>query len=140
MAKTKLAIRNKAVGIMMMGVAFVMPMTALPQVFQLYGTKVTSGISLATWIMYTLCGIIPLLYGLVNRIVPLVITNVLWLVVDVAMVYGLIVFGTAVSKTDYGTLLIINNVGKSMSVIGMLCLSSALAIFAHDYLHHGKRA
>ena len=51
MAANKKAISNKTIGYMMYAVAVGMPFTNLPQLLQIYTTKVTTGLSISTWMV-----------------------------------------------------------------------------------------
>jgi uncharacterized protein with PQ loop repeat len=139
MPKTKKS-SQKMIGYMMYVVAVGMPLTTIPQLQQLYSTKVTTGLSLSTWIMYTIFGVVPLLYALSNKLRPLILTNILWMVVDLAMIYGIIVYSPGMIPHAYDKLLLINNIGKEINYIGLFCLSIAFAFFAVDIIHEEKSA
>lgn len=140
MPKTKNALSNKTIGYMMYVVAVGMPLTTVPQLQQLYSTKVTTGLSLATWLMYTAFGIIPLLYAISNKLKPLILTNVLWLIVDSLMIYGIIRYSPNLMPHAYDNLLLINNIGKAINMIGLFCLSMAFAFFAADLIKEETRS
>lgn len=89
---------------------------------------------MSTWVLYLLFGIIPLAYALVNKIRPLVVSNVLWTIVDLLMIYGIIIYSPGFLPSDYSSLLAINNIGKAISGIGLICLSSAFALYTFDLL------
>lgn len=139
MPKTKNAVSNKAIGYMMYVVAVVMPLTTIPQIQQLYSTKVTTGLSLTTWVMYTAFGIVPLLYAISNKLKPLILTNVIWMVIDFLMIYGIIRYSPSLMPHSYDKLLFINNIGKAINMIGLFCLSMAFAFFAADLIKEEKR-
>lgn len=116
----------------MYGVAFISPLSNLPQITKLYSTQVTAGISLQTWIMYFIFGIVPLIYAFANHIKPLIISNALWVIVEIIMIYGILKIGVTQSPMQFESQLFINNIGKTLAGIGLICVSSAAAIFAHD--------
>lgn len=123
---------RKLVSYMMYITAFAMPLTVMPQIIQIYTTKVVTGISLSSWVMYLLFGIVPLIYGISEKIKPLIITNILWIVVDIAIIVGIIKYGNSIVPEEYGKLLIINNIGKFLTMIALICLSISAALFAED--------
>lgn len=125
---------NRLLGWAMYGFAFIMPLTNLPQIIQLFQTHVASGLSLQTWVLYLVFGLIPLFYGISNNIKPLIVTNILWTIIDLVMIVGILRFGTFGNST-YDQLLLINNIGKALAGIGFICLSSAAALFANDLLY-----
>jgi uncharacterized protein with PQ loop repeat len=67
-----------------------MPLTTLPQVIQLYTSHDASGLSLLMWVLYSV-GILPFLaFGYIHKIKQLVILNILWLIVNGLMIYGIV--------------------------------------------------
>ncbi|MBP9826866.1 hypothetical protein KBC99_00085 [Candidatus Saccharibacteria bacterium] len=120
------------IALLMYGVAFFSPLSNLPQITKLYTTQVTAGISLQTWIMYFIFGLVPLLYAIANHIKPLIISNALWVIVEIIMIYGILKIGTTQAPLLFENQLLINTIGKTMAGIGLICVSSAAAIFAHD--------
>lgn len=122
----------------MYGVSVGMPMTNIPQLQQLYTTKVTTGLSLSTWVMYAVLGFIPLAYAIVNNLKPLVISNILWLLVEAMMIYGIIIYSPGLLPQDYERLLLINNIGKAIGYLGLFALSLAFAFFAMDLFETEK--
>ena len=134
----KTAATQELVGLMMYGVSVGMPMTNIPQLQQLYATKVTAGLSLFTWVMYALLGLIPLAYAVINNLKPLIISNILWLMVEVMMIYGIIIYSPGMLPHDYERLLLINNIGKAIGYLGLFSISLAFAFFAMDLFETEK--
>lgn len=126
---------------MMYGVAVIMPLSNLPQINQVYSTKVVTGLSLFSWVTYLIVGFIPLAYAIVNKLKPLIVSNILWTIVNCLMIYGIIIYSPNYLPRDFNNLLLINNVGKFLTVLGMIFISSACALFANDLLgaSHGKK-
>lgn len=129
---------GQIIGWAMYVAAFIMPLTNLPQIIQLYQTQVATGLSLQTWVMYLVFGLIPLLYAINNNIKPLIITNVLWTLINIVMIVGILRFGTSLGS-EYEQLLLINNVGKAIAGLGFISLSFAAALFANDLLYTRKK-
>lgn len=130
--------KKKLVGWTMYVTSVVMPLSAYPQINQLYSTHVTSGLSLATWIMYLFFGLIPLAYALVYNLRPLIISNILWTGVNLIMIFGIIKYGVLVGEGSFDRLLLINNVGKVLSGIGLICVSAAFALYAYDLVERPR--
>lgn len=130
---------KKLIGLAMYAVAFIMPATNIPQIAKLYSSQNATGLSIQTWIMYLLFGAIPLFYALVNNIKPLIISNVLWTLVELVMIYGIIRFGVLAGKNDLDFLITINTIGKTLAGFGLICLSSALALFGEDIIASTRR-
>ena len=70
--------------------AFAYPLTGVPQVISVLQGQ-TSGISLPSWYGFIIFAVFFLVYGVVHRIKPMVITNALWLLVDGLVVAGVFV-------------------------------------------------
>jgi len=132
--------QKQMVGYLMYAVAVIMPLSNVPQILQVYNTQVVTGLSLVSWVTYLIFGFIPLSYALINKLLPLIISNVLWTLVNISMIYGIIIYSPNFLPKDFERLLLINNVGKSMAVFGTFFVSVAAALFASDLLgfKHGK--
>ncbi len=76
----------------MLAVSVINPLTALPQIIQIYTTKDVSGISVASWVLFAITSAIFLIYGILHKIKPIIITNLLWLVMDVAIIVGVMMY------------------------------------------------
>jgi uncharacterized protein with PQ loop repeat len=72
--------------------AIVHPMMGVPQVYQIYSTQDVAGISLFTWFGFMTLGLVFLLYGIVHRIRPLIVTQILWFIVDSLVVFGILLY------------------------------------------------
>ena len=129
---------RKLVGYIMLAVAFIAPLSNLPQIYKLFSLQVTEGLSVETWIMYLLLTIVQLAYAYVNKIRPLIISNILWIIVDLIMIYGIIAFSVSSSPPGYEELLLANNVGKAIGGLALILISSAAALFAYDLAQTGQ--
>lgn len=67
--------------------AFIFPMTGIPQVIEVFQGSI-EGVSLWSWIGFAAFSGFFMLYGIVHRIMPMIVTNVLWLAVDSLVVLG----------------------------------------------------
>lgn len=77
----------------MMVAAFIHPLTAMPQVYAIYATQDATGVSLATWLGFMVLGLVFLSYAIVHKIKPMIVTQVLWYVVDLLIVIGVLLYG-----------------------------------------------
>ncbi len=67
--------------------SFLYPLSGIPQVIQIFqGT--TDGVSVYSWLGFTLFAGIFFAYGIKHKVTPMIIANSIWLVVD-----GLVVIG-----------------------------------------------
>ena len=72
--------------------AVVMPLTALPQVVQLYQSQDAGSLSLLMWSLGSV-GVIPfILYGITHDMLQLVTLNTLWLAVNIIMISGIMMY------------------------------------------------
>jgi hypothetical protein len=77
---------------LMMITAVGYPLTGLPQAIQIFTTHTAAGVSLLSWAGFCAFDVVEIAYGVIHRIKPLIITSVLWLVVDAAVVAGILVY------------------------------------------------
>jgi len=88
--KTK---RHKIIDRLMAIAAVIHPLTAVPQVYVIYSAKDATSVSLLTWLGFMTLGLIFLAYAIVHNIKPLIVTQVLWYIVDFLVVLGVILYG-----------------------------------------------
>jgi uncharacterized protein with PQ loop repeat len=77
---------------MMSAASIIHPLTAAPQVYKIYSTQVVDGISILTWLGFMTLGLIFLAYGILHRIKPFIVTQILWFIVDLLVVIGVIIY------------------------------------------------
>jgi uncharacterized protein with PQ loop repeat len=75
-----------------MVVAVVQPIMVLPQALQIYNNRSAADVSLLTWSMLLVFNISNFIYGLVFGIKPLIINNAIWVIVDAAVVIGILLY------------------------------------------------
>ena len=78
---------------LMMIASVVHPLSALPQVIQIYSTHNAHSVSLLTWLGFMVLGAIFLTYGVLHNIKPFIITQVLWFIMDGLVVTGVLLYG-----------------------------------------------
>ena len=70
-----------------------MPLTTVPQIYLIYSEKHATGVSLLMWIFYCI-GVIPfLVYGIVHKERQLIILNTLWMIAQIIMIIGILLYG-----------------------------------------------
>lgn len=70
-----------------------MPATAIPQIYKTYMYQDATGVSLWMWLLYCLAVIPWLAYGIVHNYKPIIILNIFWLIVQVIMIVGVLLYG-----------------------------------------------
>jgi uncharacterized protein with PQ loop repeat len=77
---------------LMSGAAVVHPLTALPQVYTIYATQNVEGVSLLTWFGFMTLGLVFLAYGIVHKMKPFIVTQILWFAIDLLIVVGVLLY------------------------------------------------
>lgn len=77
---------------LLMAVAVIGPMMTLPQLFKIFVEKNTSGISVLTWSLYTLVAIPWVVYGIIHKKTPIIISNILWVIFQLIIVTGTLIY------------------------------------------------
>jgi uncharacterized protein with PQ loop repeat len=70
-------------------VALITPFMALPQLWLIVQGK-AAGVSLITWATFLIIAVVWLLYGLKHKIRPMILVQSAWIVIDSAIVVGLL--------------------------------------------------
>lgn len=74
-------------------VAVLGPLIAIPQVLKIWYVQDATGVSLLTWIGYFCGGCFWLTYGFVHREKPIIITNAIWICVQMFIIVGILRYG-----------------------------------------------
>ncbi len=83
--------REEVIGKLVYAAAFIGPLTIIPQVAEIWFVDHSAkGVSLMTWLSFSLLSLVWLVYGLSRRDRPLIISNALWLVGELIVVAGAI--------------------------------------------------
>ncbi|MCC7289296.1 hypothetical protein IT414_02830 [bacterium] len=125
-ARSLLIREKRAIDHMMVGVSFISPLTALPQVYEIFVNQRASGVSLVSWCLYLTLGVVSLLYGLVHKLRPIITTQLLWSIMDILIIVGIIMYGSGKKiSLGYDQLLLVNNTGKAMAALSLILLLPA---------------
>lgn len=109
---------KRAVDKMMGSVAFISPLSATPQLVTIFGKQEVAGISIASTALYFVIALIVLAYGAFHKLRPIIISQTLWSAINFLILIGVIMYGSNKSlAVNYDTLLVINNLGKTLVVI-----------------------
>lgn len=71
-------------------VAFFSPIVTLPQVFQVWKSHASGDVSLITWGCYAAVSVLWVVYGLVHKEKPIVLSQILLLTTEMSIVIGVI--------------------------------------------------
>lgn len=70
----------------------ILPLTTLPQLYTIYVDRITDGVSIITWISYTILTIPIFIYSLKRKELPLILLNGIWILVNIGIVVGLLLY------------------------------------------------
>ncbi|MBW3019189.1 hypothetical protein KY329_03330 [Candidatus Woesearchaeota archaeon] len=73
-------------------VAIVGPLTTLPQIWDIFSRKIAEGVSITTWAFFALISVPWLVYGLVHKDKPIIISATLWIILDAAVTIGALMY------------------------------------------------
>ena len=90
--KNKQKKRLELVDKVMMVAAVLHPLSGAPQIVQIYSTQDVTGVSLLTWLGFMLIGMLYFYYGVLHRLKPIILTQVLWFIVDLLVVIGIMLY------------------------------------------------
>ncbi len=69
------------------------PIMTFPQILKIWVEKSAVSISIITWVAYLINAIIWLIYGIMHKEKPIIVTNVLWILMDIMIIIGTLVYG-----------------------------------------------
>ncbi len=84
---------RKAIDRAMMFVSVLNPLVAIPQAIIIYTNKSAANVSLFTWVSFMLVGVILTFYAVAHHIKPMIINQILWFLVDFAIIIGILIYG-----------------------------------------------
>lgn len=74
------------------GAVFFSPLMTLPQIAEIWLYKNAAGVSTISWVAYFTVAVFWLGYGILHKDKPIICTNVIWLVLDLVIVIGTIIY------------------------------------------------
>ena len=76
----------------MYAVGFLAPLALLPQIFQIYSTQSSEGVSLLTWVLLTLSSILWTIYAVVHKDKHILFASGSMIVFHLTIVIGLLIY------------------------------------------------
>lgn len=102
-------------------IAFISPLSATPQIIAIFGKQEASGVSLLSWVLYFVIGLVTLAYGYFHKLRPIIISQTLWTAANLLIIIGVLMYGTGRSfHANYSTLLAYNMIGKSLTILSFI--------------------
>ncbi|MFC1691296.1 SemiSWEET family sugar transporter [Nanoarchaeota archaeon] len=68
------------------------PIMTIPQLLKIWVDKNAIGVSLVSWIAYLIGAVFWVVYGIIHKEKPIIITYALWIVLDIFIVAGIIIY------------------------------------------------
>ena len=68
------------------------PIAAIPQAIEIYSLQDAQGVSPITWGFFIVTNGALLIYAITHRLVPLIISNILWVAIEVIVVIGIMMY------------------------------------------------
>lgn len=68
------------------------PMTAIPQIWEIYRTGSAANVSLWAWLVSALSGLVFLWYGIAHSLKPIIVTQILWFILQMIVVVEILVY------------------------------------------------
>jgi uncharacterized protein with PQ loop repeat len=68
------------------------PIMTIPQVWEIWSKQDSTGVSLISWGWYLFTACIWLWYAIEHKEKPLIVTNIIWIIIDFILVLGIIIY------------------------------------------------
>ena len=65
----------------------------IPQIYNIWFGKNAAGVSIISWGAYTLSAAVWTFYGIIHKDKPIIITSTVWILFDIAIVIGTLIYG-----------------------------------------------
>lgn len=72
----------------------VQPLITVPQIITIYSNRSATDVSLLTWLGYLFFGVTFLIYGLVFKLKPIWIGQIIWVIMQLVIVVGTVMYGS----------------------------------------------
>lgn len=69
----------------MLASSFIYPLSGLPQVIAVWSG---GEVAVLTWILFLAFGFLTTIYGIAHRIWPIVVSSILWMLIELAVIIG----------------------------------------------------
>lgn len=94
--KPKISLKNKEhkyiIDRVVMVTGLIGPVASIPQAVQIFSTQDAQGVSLITWALFIVANGALLVYGLVHKLPPIIVSNICWEIIQVIIVIGIVMY------------------------------------------------
>ena len=70
------------------------PAMTIPQVLKIWLEQSAAGVSLISWSAYLLLDMTWITYGVVHKVKPIIISYIVWIVLEIFLIAGIVRYGT----------------------------------------------
>ncbi len=70
----------------------IQPLISIPQIIQIYSSQSAADVSLLTWVGYLVFAAVFLAYGLTFKLTPIWVTQIIWIIMEVAIIVGILLY------------------------------------------------
>ena len=77
-------------------VSVLYPFSAFPQVLLVFSGK-TEGVAVLSWIVFLVCASLFLVYGIRRRVLPMIVSNSIWVIMDALVIIGILTSGAPIT-------------------------------------------
>ncbi|MGY4893405.1 MAG: hypothetical protein ACO1N2_01775 [Candidatus Saccharimonadota bacterium] len=92
-AKVSNAPRFTALDRVVLAVSVLYPFSAFPQVIAVFNGR-TEGVALLSWVAFLLCASLFFVYGIRRRVLPMIVSNSIWILMDALVIAGIVAGGS----------------------------------------------
>lgn len=85
-------VSKKSIGSFALIAGIIQPLVTIPQIVTIYANQSAADISLLTWLGYLFFGVTFLVYGLVFKLKPIWIGQIIWVAAQLTIVVGILLY------------------------------------------------
>lgn len=94
--KPKISLKNKEhkyiIDRVVLFTGLIGPAASIPQAIAIYAAQDAAGVSLVTWGLFIVTNAALLIYSFVHKLPALILSNICWVVIEVVVVMGIIMY------------------------------------------------
>lgn len=110
--------------------SFAGPMTAMPQIYSIFASQSAVGVSIWSWILGLGFSFIWIAYALFYKIKPILVAQSLWVMIDIIIIVGIMMYNQSVRIVlPYDQLLTLNYIGKYATITGIIAGVGAIWVY-----------
>jgi hypothetical protein len=77
---------------LVLAIAIIGPLTAIPQVWNVYVNRAVEGLSITSWSLWAFFNLFWLTYGLIHKEKPIALTYLLWFLMNASVAIGILLY------------------------------------------------